>query len=358
MFNPVVLDTEHVKIRPLNVVSWETLAKGLLYENSFHARNWGVKTPQDVQRMYEKSLLALQNKKGNPIVFLNRDESEVLGMTNFMNVEPENMMIEIGGTWINPKYQKTYVNTETKFALLQYAFETLHLVRVEFRIDSENFPSQKAVERLGFHRDGLMPRRKINANQDVRDYFFYSVTDQTWSHVKQRMLALLQESKASEYSSLRQIKDLLKNKKADDAFTETKNALKTFPLSASLHYLAACICDGYRTENEAVDYYLKSLELGLTGFEKRDAYLGLGSTYRSLGEYEKSAEIFTRGMQEFPDYRPYRVFLALTEYNLKKPAKSIERLLLELIETTNDLEIQGYQRALRFYSDKLDQTFD
>ena len=107
-----------------------------------------------------------------------------------MSVEPENKMIEIGGTWINKKWQRSYVNTETKFALLQYIFETLKLNRVEFRIDYENVASLKAVQRLEFHLDGTMPRRKVNANGDVRDYVFYSVTDKSWPKIKAHILQL------------------------------------------------------------------------------------------------------------------------------------------------------------------------
>ena len=106
-------------------------------------------------------------------------------------------MIEIGGTWINKKWQRSYVNTETKFALLQYCFETLNMNRVEFRIDSENMSSQRAVQRLGFHFDGLMPRRKVNANGHVRDYLFYSVTDQSWPEVKAHILQLKDKAKSS-----------------------------------------------------------------------------------------------------------------------------------------------------------------
>lgn len=193
MFDPIFLDTPHVKIRPQQSVSWQKLAEGLLYEGSFHGRNWGMKDPEDIRKMYENGLNAFANKKGNPIVFLNHEETEVLGKTNFMNVEPHNKMIEIGGTWIGRKWQRTFVNTETKFALLQYCFETLKLNRVEFRIDSENRPSQNAVQRLGFHFDGLIPRRTVNANGDVRDYVFYSVTDLTWSNVKDHMLGLLEK---------------------------------------------------------------------------------------------------------------------------------------------------------------------
>lgn len=358
MFDPIVIDTEHVKIRPLKTVSWQKLAEGLLYEGSFHATNWGLKTPDDIKKMYENGIAAFQARRGNPIVFLNHDETEVLGMTNFMNVEPPNKMVEIGGTWINKKWQKSYVNTETKFALLQHCFETLKINRVEFRIDFENHPSQKAVQRLGFHFDGLMPRRKVNANGHVRDYVFYSVTDQNWPEVKNHILSLIAKSKLPVFKDIQKAKYLRKSGDAVGAFEVVQMALKDHSQSADLNYLAACICDADRTEIEAVTYYLKALELGLKGHDRRDALLGLGSTYRSLGEYTKSKEIFEAGIKEFPQYHPYFVFLALTEFNLQQPEQTVKILLDQLVETTSDQEIRSYERALRFYSTRLNEVFE
>ena len=358
MFAPVVIDTEHVKIRPLKTVTWQKLSEGLLYEGSFHATNWGIKTPDDVRKMYENSLSAFQAKRGNPIVFLNKNETEVVGITNFMNVEPANKMIEIGGTWINKKYQRTFVNTETKFALLQYAFETLKLNRVEFRIDSDNFISQKAVRRLGIHFDGLMPRRKINANGQVRDYVFYSVTDQSWPQVKNQIKQVKEKSKLPEFSLIQKIKVLLRENKADQAYDSVLSATVQFPNSAYLQYLAGCICDAHKTEAEAVPFYLRSLELGLSGLDRRNALLGLGSTYRSLGKYEESKKTFETGIKEFPEYRPYYIFLALTEFNLQQSDQSIKRLLEQIIETSSDQEIRSYEKALKFYSIRLSEVFE
>lgn len=184
VFSPVFIDTPRLKIRPLSTVPWQKVAEGVLYENSFHSQMWGLRTPEDIKKSYENSLLALENRKGNPLVFLSLDETEVLGKTNFMNVEPHNKMIEIGGTWISKKWQRTFVNTETKFYLLKYCFETLDLKRVEFRIDAENFISQKAIERIGAKLEGLLRSRTINATGKSRDYKVYSVIDLDWPEIK------------------------------------------------------------------------------------------------------------------------------------------------------------------------------
>jgi RimJ/RimL family protein N-acetyltransferase len=358
IFDPIFLDTEHVKIRPLSTVSWQKLAEDLLYENSFHALFWGIKTPEDMEKRYEDALTALNAKKGNSLVFLNPGENEVLGMTQFMNVEVANKMIEIGGTWINKKYQKTYVNTETKLALLQYAFETLKLHRVEFRIDSANTESQKAVQRLDFHFDGELHRRKINANSESRDYVFYSVTDLSWPKVKNHINTLLEKTKLPEYIWLQKAKHLLKTKKAEEAFSAVQTALAQFPESPDLNFLAGGICDAHRTEKEAVPFYLKALHLGIKGKDRQETFLGLASTYRSLGQYDESKHTFLRGISEFPDYRPFYVFLALTEFNLNNPESSIKLLLDQLTQTTCDHEIKIYQKALNFYSTRLNEVFE
>jgi tetratricopeptide (TPR) repeat protein len=85
--------------------------------------------------------------------------------------------------------------------------------------------------------------------------------------------------------------------------------------------------------------------------------LGLGSTYRCLGEYQKSLKIFDQAIKEFPDDRSLKVFRAITHYNLGKTEDSVGELLIQLVDTTNDPSIKSYEKALRFYSDKLNETW-
>ena len=87
------------------------------------------------------------------------------------------------------------------------------------------------------------------------------------------------------------------------------------------------------------------------------SYLGLGSTYRTVGEYTKSKDVFSQAIAVFPDFRPFRVFLSLTLYNLAQHSKAMEILIHELVATTSDASIKNYKKALLFYADKLDQKF-
>lgn len=159
------------------------------------------------------------------------------------------------------------------------------------------------------------------------------------------------------------------NKKLDKALALRKNGnhkesnellselVKEFPGDALYNYQCAWSFDILGEEEKAVPFYQNAIKIGLPPEDMEGAVLGLGSTYRALGEYEKSKKTFLKGMELFPDNHVIKVFYSMTLYNLKEHSKAMELLLKCLLNTTNDNEILSYKRALHFYSDKLDQTW-
>ena len=83
----------------------------------------------------------------------------------------------------------------------------------------------------------------------------------------------------------------------------------------------------------------------------------MGSTYRCIGEYQKAKETFLRALELFPERNEFKVFLAMTYYNLSEHSKAMELLLTSLVETSKDEGIVSYERAIQFYADKLDETW-
>ncbi|MGE7589031.1 tetratricopeptide repeat protein [Peribacillus sp. NPDC101480] len=110
-------------------------------------------------------------------------------------------------------------------------------------------------------------------------------------------------------------------------------------------------------EVKAVPYYEAALELGLPEEDAKGAYLGLGSTYRTIGEYEKSRRTLESGLAKFPGDKALLVFRAMAFYNLGQHDLAMESLLKIIAETSRDQEIQSYAKAIKFYSDKLDKVF-
>lgn len=130
-----------------------------------------------------------------------------------------------------------------------------------------------------------------------------------------------------------------------------------FSDDAQVSYQTAWVHDALGLEREAVPYYEHALALGLAGDERAGALLGLGSTFRTLGDYEAAATVLRTGVAEFPERRVFEVFLAMTLYNLSRHADAMQRLLTALADTSDDASIRAYQRAIRFYADKLDETW-
>lgn len=154
----------------------------------------------------------------------------------------------------------------------------------------------------------------------------------------------------------------VKAARAEGSFEKTmailNEELAKNPENSAVHLQIAWTHDALGKEQDAMPAYENAISKGLQGPDLIDAYLGLGSTYRCVGEYSKSKQVFETAIAAFPDFRPFRVFLSLTLYNLADHSKAMEILIQELLATTSDASIKDYNRALLFYSDKLDEKFE
>lgn len=137
-----------------------------------------------------------------------------------------------------------------------------------------------------------------------------------------------------------------------------QNLLKTHPNDPMIYYHIAWTHDALGKETDAAPAYEKAIALGLSGENLEGALLGLGSTYRCLGDYQNSKRVFAQAMQTFPNNGAFKVFNALTEYNLHNHSEAMYLLIMELVKSSNDPSIQKYAHVLEFYSDKLDQNFE
>lgn len=122
------------------------------------------------------------------------------------------------------------------------------------------------------------------------------------------------------------------------------------PEAAMLHFQLACLYDVQGLEQQAIPCYLAALARDLPPAQRREAWLGLGSTYRALGEYPASLRAFDDGLTEFPQANELMLFRAMALYNLDENKRAVANLLLLLADTSSDPDIRGYQRAIRHYA--------
>lgn len=148
--------------------------------------------------------------------------------------------------------------------------------------------------------------------------------------------------------------------KQDQAILEEARTLlldlaAAYPDNAEIAFQTAVVHDNLGLEHESIPFYLQALSQGLSGPDLQRAYLGLGSTYRGLGEYEKAEETLRRGVKEFPHNRALQAFLSMALYNTQHYKEAIELLLTNLIETTSDETLQYFKRPISYYASHLDE---
>jgi tetratricopeptide (TPR) repeat protein len=143
----------------------------------------------------------------------------------------------------------------------------------------------------------------------------------------------------------------------EEARTLLLELAAAYPDDAEITFQTAVVHDNLGLERESIPFYLRALEQGLSGADLERALLGLGSTYRGLGEYQKAEETLRRGVNEFPDNRALQVFLAMALYNTQRYKEAMELVLTNLMETTSDERLQYFKRPLVYYASHLDETW-
>lgn len=150
--------------------------------------------------------------------------------------------------------------------------------------------------------------------------------------------------------------------RAKDRHEEARKLLvqlaSEFPTNPVVQYKTACVYDFLGLERDAIPYYQAAIENDLPRADLRAAYLGLGSTYRTLGQYSESKNILLKGLSHFPEANEMKIFLAMTLYNLGENHEAVSSLLKAIVDTTSDEEVKNYERAIRFYADDLNKKWD
>ncbi|MEH6453509.1 MAG: GNAT family protein [Psychromonas sp.] len=131
-----------------------------------------------------------EKKSGRALAFVVIDNKtgQLIGSTRFCNADPINKRVEIGHTWYAKSYQRTRVNSECKYLLLQYAFESLEAIAVEFRTHWHNQASRTAISHLGAKQDGILRNAQLDADGCYRDTVVFSIINQEWPAVRKGLL--------------------------------------------------------------------------------------------------------------------------------------------------------------------------
>ena len=187
----VVLEGKHVRLEPLSYEHLDGLCAVGLHESLWRWVPTSVRNREEM-RDYIGIALAEQGRDVSvPFATIDKASGQVVGSTRFANMDRGDHRVEVGWTWIGRPWQRTAVNTEAKYLMLQYAFETLNCVRVELKTDVLNERSRRAILRLGAKEEGVLRKHRYTWTGRFRDTAYYSILDHEWPSVKAALQAKL-----------------------------------------------------------------------------------------------------------------------------------------------------------------------
>lgn len=187
------LDSPLVRLRPLRQDDAPALvtaaSDGTLWELPFTV----VPSATTVGVYLATALQGLSTGGVWPFAIIDAATDAVIGSTRFWKIDHNNRKLEIGHTWLAASWQGTLANTQAKLLLLQQAFDNMACVRVQFTTDVLNLRSQRAIEKLGAVREGVVRHERIMPDGRKRNSVRYSIIDSEWPAIRERLQLKLRE---------------------------------------------------------------------------------------------------------------------------------------------------------------------
>jgi RimJ/RimL family protein N-acetyltransferase len=154
-----------------------------------------ARQPDSVEAMEQLIASTLQSQEAGeclPFAIVERERGCAVGETRYLNIMPRDHGLEIGSTWLAPSVQRSGINTECKYLLLSHAFETLAAIRVQLKTHHNNLQSQRAIERLGATKEGILRNHMIMLDGSYRHSVYYGIIASEWPAVKAGLEAKMQ----------------------------------------------------------------------------------------------------------------------------------------------------------------------
>lgn len=187
MPEPVTLFGRHVRLEPMHADHEPGLQDAAADGELWRLRVTSVPEPEQTAIYIANALMGQQDGIMLPFVVRLNSTGKLIGSTRYHDILPDVDRLEIGYTWYARSMQRTAVNTESKLLLMTHAFEALGCAVVGLRTDNFNFASQRAIERLGARKDGVIRHSARRRDGTVRDTVMYSIVAGEWPEVKAQL---------------------------------------------------------------------------------------------------------------------------------------------------------------------------
>jgi RimJ/RimL family protein N-acetyltransferase len=189
--SPVILSARGIRLEPLSLEHEAGLRAAAADGELWTLRVTSVPEPEQTRAYIETALQMREEGHRFPFAVTEETSGKVLGCTSYHDIIPAVKRVEIGWTWYAKSTQRTHVNTTCKLLMMGHAFDTLGCHVVGWRTDNYNFASQKAIERLGAKKDGVIRGHALRRDGTIRDTVMYSMRAGEWPEARAQLLYLL-----------------------------------------------------------------------------------------------------------------------------------------------------------------------
>ena len=189
---PLVMRHNGVRLEPLALSHEDGLRAAAADGELWKLRITSVPEPHETRAYIETALKMREDSHRFAFAVVDDATGTVLGTTSYHDILPAVKRVEIGWTWYRKSVQRSHVNTIAKLLMMGHAFDQLGCNVVGWRTDNYNFASQRAIERLGAKKDGVIRGHALRRDGTIRDTVMYSMRSGEWPEARAQLLYLLE----------------------------------------------------------------------------------------------------------------------------------------------------------------------
>jgi RimJ/RimL family protein N-acetyltransferase len=182
----LILQTENVILRPMISDDFNSLVRLTGDKSMWIYFTSDLSERSELLNWIETALTDMKNENRLALTIIEKSTGNPIGSTSFGNISYKDRRIEIGWTWISREFQGKGINSQIKYLMLKYAFETIDFERVEIKTDVLNLPARNALLRIGAKEEGVLRSHTLMTHGRRRDTIYYSILKSEWSEIKKR----------------------------------------------------------------------------------------------------------------------------------------------------------------------------
>ena len=193
-----------MRLEPLTIDHVDALVEAANEDRAAYGYTVVVQSRDDAVSYVELMMSMWESGEAIPFAQIDVARDRLVGTTRYLSIRRVDessppFAVEIGGTWLSATAQRTPINTNAKFLLLDYAFTTWGVSRVDLKTDACNGRSRAAIERIGATLEGVLrhwqPSQVLGEEGLFRDSAMYSIIDAEWPAVRERLTLMMADGR-------------------------------------------------------------------------------------------------------------------------------------------------------------------